>query len=531
VIAVCLAASLCLAQDWVARYSTGPRDQDDARGLAVDQQGNSYVVGYAWAIVLIKYMPSGETAWTRAYGEERFQYFYGMSAALTRDSGVVVVAEVYKSGSDGLCVLKYNTDGGLLWDTVYWHSSTGQPLAIPDPPGLAIDASNRIYVTGSAQTSATLTDILVCRFGSSGGLDWARIVDGPRHSSDAGHNIALDSLGNVLVSATETGLNDRLNAVVLKYTSDGTQLWTYTHQPNTNWETQGSGTAVTAGNHVYVTAWGRDVTGGPYETMLLKLTAPGETLWTRADTASSMWSWASLAVDTSGNAYVVGEVGRTMRTRKYSASGVLSWKTDYCSIDTTLSYGVLATLTHDQGVYSTGFRYNIHTGQSSFLAVRYSAGGQSLWHDMSDTADSCTNQPVAAAADPWDNIIATGMSNHLETQQYDFVTMKFRASGGVQESPMPPQPLAGRVTVSPSIVSSLCRFAMPTGVRLSILRVVDIAGKSVRGMPVPSGRTRDYVSVTWDTRDEHGQLVPNGVYFATLESGSARSSCKFIVQR
>jgi hypothetical protein len=354
-------------------------------------------------------------------------------------------------------------------------------------------------------------------------------VDGPRHTFDDGKDIALDASGNVLVSATSVGLNNRLNAVVLKYSPDGTPLWSYTYLPNTNWESQGRDIDAGNGGAVYVSAWRQDVTGGPWECLLVKLSSSGETLWTRADSGSS----ASLAVDTSGNAYVVGQYGRTMRTRKYSASGSLLWKADYWAMDTTYASGILATLSGDQGVYSTGVRYAGVVGEYDFLVVRYSIGGQPLWHAFDDSSDYCNNTPAGAAVDASGNIVVTGRSEHLQVSQDDFITMKFRASGGVQESPLPPQPLAGRIAVSPSIVSGLCRFSMVTGRRQSVLRIADITGRIVCGIPVPTGRAGDRVSVTWDTRDEHGQLVPNGVYFVRVAQAQAQAQavCKVIVQR
>jgi hypothetical protein len=533
VIAVCLAASLCLAQDWIARYSSGTGEHDYARGLAVDRQGNSYVVGEAWStwgIALVKYTPDGETAWTRTYGEERFTDFGGMSAVSTRDNGVVVVAEVYASGQNGFSLRKYDLDGGLVWDTVYWHSLAGEPVSGLLPVRAVTDASNAIYVTGSALTSATQEDVVVCRFESTGGLDWARIVDGPRHTFDTGRDIALDASGNVLVSATSVCLNDLSNAVVLKYSPDGTPLWTYTYKPNSNWESQGRDIAVRNGNEVYMSASGYDVTGGPSECLLLKLSSSGETLWTRADTASSLNTWASLAVDTSGNAYVVGQYGRTMRTRKYSASGSLLWKADYWTVDTTFANGILATLSSDQGVYSSGKRA-AGSGQYDFLVVRYSPGGQPLWHAFDDSMDYCVNTPETAVLDPSGNIVVTGRSQHLQVSQDDFITMKFRASGAIEEQLATPVGTEHVITVSPSVVSSRCRFSAPAAERPSVLRIVDIAGRTVRGISVPSGRAGDRVSVTWDTRDEHGQLVPNGVYFVRVAQAQAQAVCKVIVQR
>jgi flagellar hook assembly protein FlgD len=70
---------------------------------------------------------------------------------------------------------------------------------------------------------------------------------------------------------------------------------------------------------------------------------------------------------------------------------------------------------------------------------------------------------------------------------------------------------------------------VPASEHQSVLRIAAITGKIVRGMPVPAGRTGERVSVTWDTRDEHGQLVPNGVYFVRV--AQAQAVCKVIVQR
>jgi len=379
-----------------------------------------------------------------------------------------------------------------------------------------------------------LTDIVVCRFGSTGGLDWSRIVDGPRHDYDFGDGIVLDATGDVLVSGTESGLNNRLNAVVLKYSADGTPLWTYTYQPNSNWETQGRDIAVATGGQVYVTAWRHNVTGGPYETMLMTLTPSGETLWTGADTASSESPWASLAVDTAGGAYVVGKVARTMRTWKYSASGALAWKADYSTIDTTSTYGVLATLSHDQGVYSTGYRF-ISEGGFAFLVVKYSAAGQHRWHVCAESMDNCVDRTVAAAVDPSDNLIVTGKSTHLEIQQDDFITMKFRASGAVEERQATPVEPTHVILASPSVVTSLCRFSVPAGERASDLSIADIAGRAVREIAVPAGRADERVSVTWDARVAQGRPVPNGVYFVRTQpqpsSFKPQASCKLIVQR
>lgn len=64
------------------------------------------------------------------------------------------------------------------------------------------------------------------------------------------------------------------------------------------------------------------------------------------------------------------------------------------------------------------------------------------------------------------------------------------------------------------------------------LRVYDLRGRVVRELsvqgPVAGGSG---ATVAWDTLDEEGRKVPNGVYFARLQAGSAHTRCGVVVVR
>ncbi len=110
------------------------------------------------------------------------------------------------------------------------------------------------------------------------------------------------------------------------------------------------------------------------------------------------------------------------------------------------------------------------------------------------------------------------------------MTLKYSASGAVEEQ-RAAQPQSQQViVVSPSVVSGHCRFTLPAGGRQSSLTIADVSGRTVRTLPL-SGRG---TTVTWDVRDEVGQPVPNGIYFVRLALGVTRdasSVAKLIVQR
>ncbi len=506
-----VAAAALSAQDWIARYSTGHYHQDAGLALAVDYWGNSYVVGYAdpKAIVVIKYSPQGESLWTRTKHLSDCSDFGGMGTAIGRDGNLFVAGLVRSGTQNGYRVLRYRPDGTCLTDTAFWHTNAGGNFPgyiFSYPQCIAMDGTGSFYCGGTTQSESTSFDIVTSRFAPNGTLRWTRLFDGQRHDFDAAFALAVDSSGNALVAGGTTDASNHGDAVVLKYDSAGTQLWAYAHRANTNYGSQARGIAAD-GSGIYV--------GG-----------------TGGESGSH-----GLVVDVNGNAVAAGArrlsgFGRiTMRAWSYSPSGQLMWRQDYRGADTMQTSGYFATTLDGQDICISGFRLPGGVMNHDYLVAKYSSDGTKLWSAFGgDSSDTHSEIPGAVAVDRDGNIILTGTSKHTDLTE-EILTMKFRASGAVEELPMTPVASEHIIMASPSVVSTRCRFTVPAGWRQSVLRIADITGRKVRGIPVPSGKAGDRVSVMWDTRNEHGQLVPNGVYFVTLECGSARSSCKIIVQR
>ncbi len=516
-----LAATLAIAQDWQARYSTGPRNNDDARALVVDRYGNSYVAGYAQGIAVIKYNPHGESLWSRTWTRVRYSKYGGMAAELDSDENVIVVTAVYKDLYNGFCILKYTSEGEFLSDTTYWHSRSSQPVPDISPLNAAIDRSNNIYVGGTAGNDSTQTDIITCRYGHTGNLKWSRYFDGQRHDSDEGRALTMDRAGRVLVAGRVQDASHHWNAVVLKYDTAGTLLWSYSYMPNTNYQSWANDIGVCSNNDIYIAGW-QQYYGQPDQSLVVKLNSSGDTIWTRGDSSEAH----GLAVDNADNVFVTGEVARTLRTWKYGPSGQLQWKDDYRTVDTMSTYGRLACLAPNQGLYAAGWRW-AGLGRNDFFVVRYSPAGQKMWSAFTDSSDLFNDKPSAADLDPWGNIILTGRSRNRDTGYDDFLTMKFRASGAVEEPGMPQVATHDAITISPSVVSSRCIFNIRKSEAPSSLRILDISGRTVRELALPSGET----CVAWNVTDGLGRPVPNGVYFAVLKSPESRAAAKFLIQR
>ena len=525
------------AQDWVARYSVDMADE--ARAIVADQAGNCYVAGYAGSdmtggIALVKYSPYGDTLWTRTRAGVNSYTSGQMAVALEPGGSVLVAAYVIQAPQNGFRLLRYTPAGTQTLDTVFWHSHSTVEPSILDPVSMVVDRSGRIYVSGTTRNDSTGFDIVTCRFDTTGGVVWAKYVDGQRHSTDVGRAMAFSSNGSILVAGYLTDESQHFDAVVLKYDTIGNLVWSYSHRPNTDFQSKASGMGVGAGGEIYIAGWQGEY-GQPAGGLLLKLSTSGDSVWARMDSTE----FYSVQVDSGGNACVVGQYSpytarNSIRTWKYGPTGQQLWRRDYWEADPVTSQGFAGLLARDQGVFAVGKRKG-SGGRLDYAVERYDPSGNRMWFLHTDTTDRYADNPKAICLDPWGNILVTGKTEDVLSTDQDFYTVKVRVSGAVEEQPATPVEPEHVITASPSVVSSRCRFSVPAGERQSVLSIADIAGRTVRGIPVPSGRTGDRLSVTWDTRDEHGQLVPNGVYFVREQpqatSLKPQATCKVIVQR
>ncbi|RYH00317.1 hypothetical protein EON65_49545, partial [archaeon] len=329
----------------------GDSGKDVGRGLAVDSSsGTVYVVGevgsklngqsYAGGssdIVLLKYASDGTLIWTRMNGT--LGQDIGCGVAVDSSSGTVyVVGQVgsklngqsYAGGISDIVLLKYASDGTLIWTRMAGNSSSDSGK------GVAVDTSSgSVYVTGNAegalfgQSNAGHTDIFLLKYASDGTLVWARMAG--RSGGDSGLGVAVDtSSGTAYVTGQVGGmLNGQPYAgngdiILLKYASDGTLIWT--RMAGNSSSDVGRGLAVdSSSGTVYVVGQvgsmlnGQSYAGGISDIVLLKYASDGTLIWTRMAGTIATDIGMGVAVGSSANAvvYVTGSAGGIMDSQSF----------------------------------------------------------------------------------------------------------------------------------------------------------------------------------------------------------------------
>jgi len=153
---------------WERTYNSGSNLDDVANGIVVDGSGNVYVTGYS------KVTGQGKNMYT----------------------------------------IKYNSSGTLQWAQTYNDALNGDDVAAE----MAIDNSGNIYVTGYISTAIDHDNFYTIKYDGSGNTIWAIQGDGDAHLNDKPCNIAIDNVGDIVVTGESETTPGTYQYMTVKYT-------------------------------------------------------------------------------------------------------------------------------------------------------------------------------------------------------------------------------------------------------------------------------------------------------------------------
>lgn len=290
------------AQQWNwAASAGGTGNTDFCQGIATDSQGNAYWVG--------------SVSGTADFG------------CGTLTPGSTVAGFIAKRGIDGSCQWVRGITVGFNQAWAY---------------GIAIDAHDRIYVTGKYNGNATFSDgvtlnslggddIFLARYDTAGTCLWARRA-GSSGSSDEARGVAVSDDGGVFIAGFSGGTTIRFDdliipnaanyrqVVIARYDSTGTVQWA--RASTGNGQSKSCRAISVANGRLFVTGQvgfsaavldGVAITPGASGTHLYVLAADldGNALWARSF-GSGDHEGMGISADTLGNVFVAARLWGTM---------------------------------------------------------------------------------------------------------------------------------------------------------------------------------------------------------------------------
>ena len=280
------------------------------RPVQLDEQGN-LVIRYENGTMT----ESAPIAWQEIEGERKP---VAVAYALYAEQ------EVGFSLSDYIPGIPVVIDPDLTWNTFLGGSGTDTTR------GIAVDANGSVYVTGISTATwgapvraYTLgNDIYAAKLDSSGNLIWNTFLGDI--GNDQGNAIVIDGNGNVYISASSDvtwgspvqAYTSGFDGVAVKLASNGALTWnTFLGASGTD---SGQSIAVDSGGNVYVIGQSDATWGTPIRAYTLgqdiyvaELSSNGALTWNTFLGGSGTDGGADLALDSSGNVYAVGNSSAT----------------------------------------------------------------------------------------------------------------------------------------------------------------------------------------------------------------------------
>ena len=299
---------------------------------------------------------------------------------------------------------------------------------------IAKSPDTTVVVTGFSVGSDFSRDIYTIKIRQGdGGEVWAKRWIGAAGSRDEAYSIAVDGFGNVFVAGRTNTVAADTDFVVIKYSSDGTELWTRTYN-NSGVDVARVVVADRSGG-CFVTGYSNAGSGnGNQDYLTIHLDAEGSQRWvSRADGTGDFHDYpTAMMLGDAGYLYLTGYSwggsepqydyltvrldtldGDTVWTRRYDGTAVAP-KSDY-------AFGI--TQDDSQYVYVTGKAGEQGTWYDA-TTIKYNSAGAAIWVNRFDAGWLGTDAGGTVKVDKSFNVFVGGIVLDAVNDMYDFLTFR-----------------------------------------------------------------------------------------------------------
>ena len=337
-----------LLQSWAWAKRAGGTGEDVGFGVAVDGDGNTYVIGYyqgsatfgnitltsqgAEDVFVAKLNTNGVWQWANSAGG--IYVDEGYDVAVDSNGNVYITGTftapatfgntILTTPIDNVFVAKLNTNG--VWQ---WANSAGG-IYYDRGFGIAVDGNGNAYITGCFENWMTFGNITitgyqgfngyVAKLNTNGAWQWARGLVSTYYNS--GKDVAVDSNGNVYITGFFDGLGIFGNITITSRNQDvyiaklnTTGVWQWAKGAGSISNDHGYGVVADGNGNVYITGVFCDLATfgnitisyqGAEDVFIAKLNTNGVWQWAKGAGGGGTDFGYDVAIDGNGNAYITG---------------------------------------------------------------------------------------------------------------------------------------------------------------------------------------------------------------------------------
>jgi hypothetical protein len=281
------------ARLWARNYVSASAVSDEARGIAIDASGDAFVTGRCNRTMCTVKVSGADGAllWRRTHGLQGSEGddHSGNSVAVDAQGNVVAVGGASLSGFTGkyFVAIKYDTNGNALWSAKHRGASDTAAAAM----AVALDASGNAVGTGWTADSSAFGPMVTVKFATGDGSTLWFAEHGNHSGGSRGNAIAVDAAGDALVAGTLALVNGNADIAAIKYVgTTGAVAWSATYAGASGDNDAGNAIALDSSGNAYVVGHSEDsstfnTTGRNMRTVKFAA-ATGSVLWSASSNGS-----------------------------------------------------------------------------------------------------------------------------------------------------------------------------------------------------------------------------------------------------
>jgi uncharacterized delta-60 repeat protein len=406
--------------NWSKFYNGAALKNDDGNALTTDATDNIYVAGSTEGAngqkdaLLIKYTTSGAVAYEKIHvgtGDNSDN-----ARAMTTDAAGNVYMAGYRTTTTDrdFAVWKINTVGDTVWTRTFNGTSS---YSSDEAVSIALDATNNVYVTGSAKSAGVGYDIVTNKLDNNGTLVWSKALDnGGLKQNDKADAMAIDATGNVyIVGRTDVNTSSFTNedALLISYTPAGVQRFLKTYNGTSNGNDRFSHIQLAAGGNIYVS--GRTFAGANNDDILIqKYNSAGAVQWTQTHHHNAADIVTATVLDAAENLYIAAYSGVVLGSNaivfKYNNAGVEQWAVPFGNLNIFDARINALALDATSNLYAAGFTNlaNAAAVNTDALLVKFSTAGATTYMFNPLTPSTDGDELTCVAIDAANNVLTAG---------------------------------------------------------------------------------------------------------------------------
>jgi len=340
--------------------------------------------------------------------------------------------------------------------------------------------------------------------------------------------LETDKEGNIYVGGTSDSVGTLYNYIVLKYNSNGDEVWIKKYNGLGNDGDRANAMTIDDSMNIYLAGWSvGSGTNTDYATV--KYNSDGVFQWAARwdDPANSFEEANDIVVDTDGNVYVTGfSVGagtdNDYTTVKYNSNGIQQWVSNYNGPANLSDVGMFITLDAYNNPYIIGQSFN---GNYEMASIKYDSNGLQKWAYRYNYDNSTNITPAGILVDKSGNIIIAQTIYASDRSVWNirkYIQPGFIPVGVKEEIIKPSKFVLYQNYPNPFNPLTTIRYAIPQTSFVS-LKMYDILGRQVATL-VDEEKPAGTYEVNFDAKN-----LSSGVYFYRIKAGEFVQTKKLIV--